>query len=52
MESKNGAFYTAAAGKRTKLYAGGDKVEREDSLLTDEMCGEIIQDFKDKLMMI
>jgi len=33
---KNDAFYTAAAGKQTKMAAGGNRVEKEDSLLTDK----------------
>lgn len=34
---KNDALYTAAAGKQTKMAAGGNGVEKEDSLLTDKV---------------
>lgn len=39
---KNDAFYTAAAVKQTKMAAGGNRVEKEDSLLTNKWGGAII----------
>lgn len=33
---KDDVFNTATAGKQTKMAAGGDRVEKEDSLLTDK----------------
>lgn len=40
--TKNDAFYTAAAGKQPKMVAGGNRVEKEDSLLTNKWCTVII----------
>lgn len=35
-------FYTAAAGKQTKMAVGGNKVEKEDSLRTGKWWRMII----------
>ncbi len=39
---KNDSFYSFAAGKKTNMVAGGNRVKKEDSMLTIKEHGEII----------
>ncbi len=39
---KNDSFYSFVAGKKTNMVAGGNRVKKEDSMLTIKEHGEII----------